>query len=103
MHTRKLRARLNPFYASPVSLANQRGDYAAEPDRSGNRCQPGIGKEIALELARSGYRVAVNYYNEPASSVDATMAEIRALQALVENGALCIEADIRSGTGSGNV
>jgi NAD(P)-dependent dehydrogenase (short-subunit alcohol dehydrogenase family) len=51
----------------------------------------GIGKEIALELARNGYRVAVNYYNDSAS-VDATVAEIRALQADV----LPIEADIRS-------
>ncbi len=41
----------------------------------------GIGKEIALELARNGYRVAVNYYNDPAAMVDATIAEIRALQA----------------------
>jgi 3-oxoacyl-[acyl-carrier protein] reductase len=52
----------------------------------------GIGKEIALELARNGYRVAVNYYNEAASLVDATIAEIRSLQADV----LAIEADIRS-------
>jgi NAD(P)-dependent dehydrogenase (short-subunit alcohol dehydrogenase family) len=52
----------------------------------------GIGKEIALELARNGYRVAVNYYNDPASLVDATVAEIRALPADV----LPIEADIRS-------
>jgi len=34
----------------------------------------GIGKEIALELARNGYRVAVNYYNDPAATVDATAA-----------------------------
>lgn len=52
----------------------------------------GIGKEIALELARNGYRVAVNYYNDPASTVDATMAEIRALQP----DSLVIQADIRS-------
>lgn len=52
----------------------------------------GIGKEIALELARNGYRVAVNYYNEPQSQVDATMAEIAALH----TEALAIEADIRS-------
>ncbi len=52
----------------------------------------GIGKEIALELARTGYRVAVDYYDDPAPMVDATMAEIRAL----DPGALCIEADIRS-------
>ena len=54
----------------------------------------GIGKEIALELARNGYRVAVNYYNDPASLVDATLAELRALHAEV----LPIEADIRSGS-----
>lgn len=52
----------------------------------------GIGKEIALELARNGYRVAVNYFNDPAPMVDATMSEVRALDA----AALCIEADIRS-------
>jgi len=52
----------------------------------------GIGKEIALELARNGYRVAVNYYNDPAPQVDATLAEIRALQP----DAFPVEADIRS-------
>lgn len=52
----------------------------------------GIGKEIALELARNGYRVAVNYWNDPVPMVDATMAEIRALNP----DALCIEADVRS-------
>lgn len=52
----------------------------------------GIGKEIALELARNGYRVAVNYYNDPAPTVDRTMAEIRALQP----DSLVIQADIRS-------
>ena len=57
----------------------------------------GIGKEIALELARRGYRVAVNYYNDPASVVDATVAEIRALKAdgLPEN-VLPVQADVRS-------
>ncbi len=40
----------------------------------------GIGKEIALELARNGYNVAVNYFNDPAAMVDAAVAEIRALQ-----------------------
>ena len=58
----------------------------------------GIGKEIALELARNGYRVAVNYYNESASQVDATIAEIRALQAPAQDHVLPIEADIRSNT-----
>jgi NAD(P)-dependent dehydrogenase (short-subunit alcohol dehydrogenase family) len=38
----------------------------------------GIGKEIALELARRGCRVAVNYFNDPQPLVDATIAEIRA-------------------------
>lgn len=51
----------------------------------------GIGKEIALELARNGYRVAVNYHNDPAAMVDSTMGEIRALQA----DAFPVEADIR--------
>ena len=58
----------------------------------------GIGKEIALELARNGYRVAVNYYNDPVSMVDATIAEIRALQGGVQNAVLAVEADIRSST-----
>jgi 3-oxoacyl-[acyl-carrier protein] reductase len=56
----------------------------------------GIGKEIALELARNGYRVAVNYYNDPASVVDATVAEIRALHAPAQDAVLPIAADIRS-------
>ena len=56
----------------------------------------GIGKEIALELARNGYRVAVNYYNDPASIVDATVAEIRSIQAPVQDDVLPVEADIRS-------
>src|ERR1700683_5579499 len=58
----------------------------------------GIGKEIALELARNGYRVAVNYYNESAALVEATIAEIRALRAGVETDVLPIEADVRSGS-----
>ena len=58
----------------------------------------GIGKEIALELARNGYRVAVNYYNDPEALVDATVAEIRALKGdgLPDN-VLPIQADVRSG------
>jgi NAD(P)-dependent dehydrogenase (short-subunit alcohol dehydrogenase family) len=52
----------------------------------------GIGKEIALELARNDYRVAVNYFGDPAAMVEATMTEIRALQ----SDCLCIETDIRS-------
>ncbi len=51
----------------------------------------GIGKEIALELARGGSRVAVNYFNDPATLVDATVAEIRALGVDV----LPVECDIR--------
>lgn len=53
----------------------------------------GIGKEIALELARNGYRVAVNYFNDPAPMVDAAMAEIHALQP----ASIGIQADIRCG------
>ena len=56
----------------------------------------GSGKEIALELARNGYRIAVNYYDDPAPLVDATIAEIRALQAPAQDGVLDVEADIRS-------
>ncbi len=50
----------------------------------------GIGKEIALELARNGYRVAVNYHNDPAA--DATIAAVRAF----EPESFAVEADIRS-------
>jgi len=56
----------------------------------------GIGKEIALELARNGYRVAVNYYNDPASLVDATVAEIRGARGGADTDVLPIAADIRS-------
>ena len=67
----------------------------------------GIGKEIALELARRGWHVAVNYFNDPQAMVDATVAEIRAVTSQAggrEAGAgeghpievLAIEADIRS-------
>jgi NAD(P)-dependent dehydrogenase (short-subunit alcohol dehydrogenase family) len=52
----------------------------------------GIGKEIALQLARAGSRVAVNYFNDPRSMVDATVAEIRGFGGDV----IPIEADIRS-------
>ena len=52
----------------------------------------GIGKEIALELARNVYRLAVNYYNDPVSMVEATMAEIRALQP----DSIAVQADVRS-------
>ena len=52
----------------------------------------GIGKEIALELARNDYRVAVNYFGDPAAMVEETMAEIRSLQ----SDCLCVETDIRS-------
>lgn len=57
----------------------------------------GIGKEIALELARNGYRVAVNYFTDPAAMVEKTAAEIRAVQNGKQNDLLVIEADIRSG------
>lgn len=52
----------------------------------------GIGKEIALELARNGCRVAVHHFNDSPAIVDATMDEIRALQP----DTIVIEADIRS-------
>ena len=54
----------------------------------------GIGKEIALELARNGCRVAVNYFNDPPETVNATMAEIQA----IDPGAIAVQADIRSGS-----
>ncbi|MGC1646373.1 MAG: SDR family NAD(P)-dependent oxidoreductase [Candidatus Sulfotelmatobacter sp.] len=56
----------------------------------------GIGKEIALELARNGYRVAVNYFNDPAPQVEATITEIRTVQAPLQDGVLPVQADIRS-------
>jgi 3-oxoacyl-[acyl-carrier protein] reductase len=52
----------------------------------------GIGKEIALELVRNGWRVAINHYNDPAPLADATLAEIRELG----GDAMAVEADIRS-------
>jgi NAD(P)-dependent dehydrogenase (short-subunit alcohol dehydrogenase family) len=52
----------------------------------------GIGKEIALELARAGSRVALNYYSDPPAMVEAAVAEIRALGGEV----FPIEADVRS-------
>jgi NAD(P)-dependent dehydrogenase (short-subunit alcohol dehydrogenase family) len=55
----------------------------------------GIGKEIALELARQGCRVAVNCFNESLAVLDATMAEIRAFQP----DSFPIEADIRLARG----
>jgi NAD(P)-dependent dehydrogenase (short-subunit alcohol dehydrogenase family) len=56
----------------------------------------GIGKEIALELARNHYRVVVNYYNDPPETVEATLAEIRAVQAPGREDVIAIQADIRS-------
>jgi len=66
----------------------------------------GIGKEIAIELARNGYRVAVNYFNDPAPQVDAAIAEIRAAykpqttipQASPQENVLAVQADVRSST-----
>lgn len=57
----------------------------------------GIGKEIALELARNGYRVAVNYFGDPAEMVQATLAEIRAVHGVTQDDVIVVEADIRSG------
>ena len=56
----------------------------------------GIGKEIAVELARNGYRVALNYSGDPADMVRQTLAEIRAAQPVIRDEILCVEADIRS-------
>jgi NAD(P)-dependent dehydrogenase (short-subunit alcohol dehydrogenase family) len=56
----------------------------------------GIGREIALELARNGYRVAVNYFNDPAPQVEATITEIRTVQAPLQDSVLPVQADIRS-------
>jgi len=39
----------------------------------------GIGKEIALELARHGWRVAINHYQDPVPLAGGTLAELRAL------------------------
>jgi NAD(P)-dependent dehydrogenase (short-subunit alcohol dehydrogenase family) len=50
----------------------------------------GVGKGIALELARRGHRVAVNYRSEP-DRAEATAAEIRALGA----DAIVVQADVR--------
>ena len=49
----------------------------------------GIGRGIALELARAGCRVAVNYVTEP-EQADATVTEIRAAGAQ----AVAIQADV---------
>jgi 3-oxoacyl-[acyl-carrier protein] reductase len=49
----------------------------------------GIGKGIALELARAGCRVAVNYVTDP-EKAEETVAEIRALGL----DALAVEADV---------
>jgi NAD(P)-dependent dehydrogenase (short-subunit alcohol dehydrogenase family) len=49
----------------------------------------GIGKEIALELARSGCAVAVNYYVEP-ERAEATVAELTALGV----DAFAVQADV---------
>jgi len=56
----------------------------------------GIGKEIALELARNHYRVAVNYFDDPAEMVEATIAEIRAVQAHGGEDVIAVHADVRS-------
>jgi NAD(P)-dependent dehydrogenase (short-subunit alcohol dehydrogenase family) len=59
----------------------------------------GIGKEIALELARRGWRLAVNYFNDPQPMVEATIAEIRAVVRNVSGReVLPVQADIRSST-----
>jgi len=52
----------------------------------------GIGREIAVELARNGWRVAVNHFNDPGALADGAVAEIRGLGV----DAIAVEADIRS-------
>src|SRR5262245_42424318 len=53
----------------------------------------GIGKEIALELGRSGCKqIAVNYFGDPVATAEATATEIRCLGVDV----VLIEADIRN-------
>ena len=51
----------------------------------------GVGKGIALELARAGYRVAVNYHGEPDGAAE-TVSEIEALG----REAFSVRADVRS-------
>ena len=52
----------------------------------------GIGKEIALHLARHGWRVAINHFADPQPWSEATLNELRELGV----DAVAIEADIRS-------
>src|ERR1700733_7397221 len=52
----------------------------------------GIGKEIALELARNGWRVAINHYHDSVPLADGALAEIRAFGL----DAISVEADIRT-------
>lgn len=51
----------------------------------------GIGKAIALELAKKGYAVAVNY-NKSSAAADETVKEISALS----GKAVAIKADVSS-------
>ena len=57
----------------------------------------GVGKGIALELARSGCDVAVNYHSD-AAGADATAAEIQALgrQAMTVKANVGISADVEA-------
>ena len=49
-----------------------------------------------MNWRRNGYRVAVNYFNDPAPQVEATITEIRTVQAPLQDGVLPVQADIRS-------
>jgi len=53
----------------------------------------GIGKQIALDLARAGCRIALNYFGGPPEESRGALAEIRA----AGPDARLIQADIRSG------
>jgi len=55
----------------------------------------GIGREIALELARAGARVALNYYSEP-ERAEATVRELASLgaEAFAVGGDVGIAADV---------
>ena len=65
-----------------------------QPDLSGSTAlvtgsDRGIGKGIAIELARAGCRVAINYYREP-DFANSTVAELQAMGA----DAFAVQGDV---------